>query len=213
MANNDATETLALGLNRLGTALRLLAWHDADRRGLSPTQADILSYLAAQGGRSAPSQIAAALGVSGATVSDSLRALQAKGHISRARAHDDARRITAALTPAGRRAMRAAADAPAPLVRVAESVSTQEQGALLNAVMKAVRILQEEQQISPAAMCVNCVFFQPYRYADPEKPHHCGFVDAPFGEANLQIECPDFEEAPAAERTASWKRFSQKQAR
>jgi hypothetical protein len=42
-------------------------------------------------------------------------------------------------------------------------------------------------------------FFQPYRHPDPDRPHHCAFVDAPFGDGELRLDCPDHDAAPAGQ--------------
>ena len=49
-------------------------------------------------------------------------------------------------------------------------------------------------------MCLTCRFFVSRAHpADPVRPHHCNFVDQPFGDAELRVTCPDHETAdPAA---------------
>jgi hypothetical protein len=41
-------------------------------------------------------------------------------------------------------------------------------------------------------MCATCVFFRPDVHDDPERPHHCAFVDAPFGDRQLRLDCDDY---------------------
>jgi hypothetical protein len=42
-------------------------------------------------------------------------------------------------------------------------------------------------------MCVTCRYFRPHVHSDPERPHHCAFVDAPFGDRALRLDCRDHE--------------------
>jgi hypothetical protein len=57
--------------------------------------------------------------------------------------------------------------------------------------------LQQRGEIPVSRMCPTCRFFRPHVHDDPVRPHHCAFVDAPFGDAQLRIECDDHEDAPA----------------
>ncbi|MCY1144320.1 hypothetical protein OWR29_40535 [Actinoplanes sp. Pm04-4] len=45
-------------------------------------------------------------------------------------------------------------------------------------------------------MCLTCRFFVPEAHPEsPGHPHHCNFVDAAFGDAELRVTCPDHETA------------------
>jgi hypothetical protein len=68
-------------------------------------------------------------------------------------------------------------------------------------------MLQERGAIPVAKMCVTCRYFRPNVHPDPERPHHCAFVDAPFGDRSLRLDCPDQEPAPSKERSRLWKAF------
>jgi len=57
-------------------------------------------------------------------------------------------------------------------------------------------------------MCVNCRYFRPHVYDDPKAPHHCAFVDAAFGPAELRVDCSEFESADDADRDAAWRVFN-----
>lgn len=70
-----------------------------------------------------------------------------------------------------------------------------EAAVFLKALLKVIRQLQERGRISPARMCVTCRYFRPDVHDDPERPHHCAFVDAPFGDRNLRVDCGDHEPA------------------
>jgi hypothetical protein len=70
-----------------------------------------------------------------------------------------------------------------------------------------IRTLQERGRIPVARMCVSCRYFQPFRYPDPDRPHHCAFVDAPFGDGELRLDCPDHAAAPAEQAARTWRTF------
>lgn len=202
---------LAAGLARLSVALRAGQWRLADAHGLTPTQSQALALLAARSGRGAPrvSDIAAQLSISRPTASDALTALERKGLIRRQPDPQDARASGLVLTEAGQAAARAAGDWPAALLEVAAELPPAEQEALLRLVTKLIRGLQLRGAIAPARLCVTCRFFRPYAHpADAAAPHHCAFVDAPFGDRHLRLDCPEQEPLPPAEAEVVWTRFT-----
>jgi hypothetical protein len=70
-----------------------------------------------------------------------------------------------------------------------------------------IRTLQTRGRIPVARMCVSCRFFQPFRHPDGRLPHHCAFVDAPFGDGGLRLDCPDHDAAPAELAARTWAAF------
>jgi hypothetical protein len=70
-----------------------------------------------------------------------------------------------------------------------------------------IRTLQERGEIPVSRMCVTCRFFRPNVHAHPEPPHHCAFVDAPFGDRELRLDCADHEPLPPADSAALWAAF------
>jgi hypothetical protein len=86
-------------------------------------------------------------------------------------------------------------------------LSTAEQATFLRALVAMIRTLQEKGRIPIARMCVSCRFFRPFRHDDPARPHHCAFVDAPFGDAELRLDCADHRTAPADQAARNWQIF------
>jgi hypothetical protein len=50
--------------------------------------------------------------------------------------------------------------------------------------------------------------FRPYAHPDPRAPHHCAFVDAPFGDGQLRVDCPDQTPAEAGQEEENCRRFA-----
>ena len=197
---------LATGLAKLGLALRHEAWKSGAARGLSPTQAQLLVALERAPGRRL-GELAAELGLNEATTSEAVGALVAKKLARKTRARDDGRALCLAPTAAGRREARRARQWPDHFLAALDRLTPEEQGVMLRALTKVIQNLQEEGRIPVARMCASCHFFRPHAHRDPERPHHCAFVDAPFGERELRLECADHEAAPTAERDSAWRRF------
>ncbi|MCL6648129.1 MAG: MarR family transcriptional regulator, partial [Chloroflexi bacterium] len=153
-------------------------------------------------------RFAAALGVTPATASDAVHALARKGLVTKARAANDRRALAVSLTPAGRREAERVAEWPDFLAAAASTLSPEEQAVFLRAMVKLIWRLQQRGEISVARMCLGCVFFQPNRYPDPDRPHHCAFTGAPFGDRALRLDCADYQPAAPAAAEAHWVAFS-----
>jgi DNA-binding MarR family transcriptional regulator len=195
------------GLAKIGIALKQQAWVEAGGRGLTPTQGQVLALLRANPGGLRLGVLAEQLGVTAATTSDSVTALQRKGLVAKEPTAGDGRGVAVVLTPAGSREAAAAAAWPDFLLEAVDELSAAEQATFLRALVAMIRTLQEKGRIPVAHMCVSCRFFQPFRYEDPIRPHHCAFVDAPFGDAELRLDCPDHQTAPADQAAHNWHVF------
>jgi DNA-binding MarR family transcriptional regulator len=189
----DSTEqSILIGLSKVSLALKSQSWQDAGASGVSPTQAQILALLQAKGSEGMRlSEVAAGLAVTPATASDAVRVLDLKGLVLKKRSTADARAISIVLTPQGRKLAERTSCWSDLLLGAVEELSEPEQTVFLGGLTKMIRKLQESGQIPIAKMCVTCRFFQPNLYPDGSKPHHCDFVNAPFGDRDLRIECPD----------------------
>jgi DNA-binding MarR family transcriptional regulator len=195
---------VAVGLSKIGLALRTQAWREAGERGLTPTQGQILGILKGRrGGPCRLQELADALGVSAATTSDAVQALARKRLVARERSREDARSLAVALTARGRREAGLASTWADFLAETVSGLAVAEQAALLRLLTRMILGLQQRRQIPVAAMCVTCRFFRPNVHEGSPRPHHCAFVDAPFGDGALRLECPEHEPAsPGARRGA-----------
>ena len=195
------------GLAKVGLALKHQAWAEAGGRGLTPTQGQVLALLRANPAGLRLGELAGQLGVTAATTSDSVGALHRKGLVAKQPLATDGRAVLVRLTPAGVREAAAAAAWPDFLLEAVGELSVAEQAAFLRGLVTMIRTLQLRGRIPVARMCVSCRFFQPFRHPDGDLPHHCAFVDAPFGDGGLRLDCPDFDAAPAELAARTWEAF------
>jgi DNA-binding MarR family transcriptional regulator len=195
------------GLAKVGLALKHQAWAEAGGRGLTPTQGQVLALLRANPDGLRPGALAAQLGVTAATTSDSVAALHRKGLVDKLPLAGDGRAVLVRLTPEGAREAAAAAAWPDFLLEAVDELSGAEQAAFLRALVTMIRTLQTRGRIPVARMCVSCRFFQPFRHAGGRLPHHCAFVDAPFGDGELRLDCPDHDPATTELAERTWAAF------
>ena len=206
MAKTHTELQIAAALSRLALFLRSAGWQAARAKGLTPTQAEILAHLARRG-PTRGAALAEALGVTPATLSDSAAALVAKGLAERRPDPTDARAMLLHLTTDGATAISDMPEAPMDLLAALGDVPPRDRAALLRGLVTVIRSLQEAHAIPVQRMCVTCRHFRPHAHDDAAAPHHCAFVDAAFGDADLRVDCGDHEEVEKRERARIWARF------
>ncbi|MGE0869462.1 MAG: MarR family winged helix-turn-helix transcriptional regulator [Kofleriaceae bacterium] len=196
---------IAKALHKLGLAMKHQAWMQANEEGLSPTQAQIIGALA-EGGALTVSELAKQLGVTMATVSDSVRVVVAKGFASKKPDPRHPRATLIELTQLGRKLAAKTKTWPEFLSAAVSSLSEPEQQAFNKALLKMIRMMQEAGQIPVSKMCITCTSFRPNVHDGPA-PHHCALVDAPLADHHLRLDCPEHTEAAKPERDANWLAF------
>lgn len=207
--NQDSLpDRVVTGLSKIGLAMKSRPWRRQGQQGVGPLQVQVLTFLRARTNQSATvSTIARELSVKLPTASEVIRTLEQKRLVRRRRTEVDNRVVTVHLTAKGAKASQVVNGWPEILAAATEHLSTQEQVGLLTALVKLIRALQLQGEVSVARMCVSCQHFRPYAHAGTDQPHHCQFIDAPFGDRALRIDCPDYVAAPVSEAQAAWDRF------
>jgi DNA-binding MarR family transcriptional regulator len=196
------------GLAKVGLATRHHAWREAEGQGLTPTQGQVLAFLRHRPEAARLSTLAEVLAVTPATASQAVDALTRKGLAAKARASDDARALAITLTEAGRREADRVAGWSDFLLAAVDTLTPAEQTVFLGALVKMIRTLQERGEIPISRMCVTCRFFRPKVHPDPDQPHHCAFVDAPFGDRHLRLDCADHDPAPPEQARQAWEAYA-----
>ena len=187
---------------------RIDDWNRAKATGLNPTQLAILGLLAGRGADGlAVKEIAAHLGVSQPTTTDSLNALERKGCVAKHPEAADKRAVRVVLTAGGHAAIAQTSRKDSLAGQALAALDVGEREDLLLMLIKMIRHLQETDAIPVQRMCVSCRYFAPFVHADAARPHHCKFVDAAFGQHELRIDCRDHSEADPSSRAATWDAF------
>jgi len=203
------TSQVVAGLERIGLAMKSRTWRREGRSGLGPLQRQVLAVLQSHPKHVAQvSQIAEELAVRLPTASEAVATLERKRLVRRRRSKRDGRVVTVELSAKGLRACAGSPHNPGALVTATATLSSREQASMLTALMKLIKSLQDQGEISVARMCVSCRYFRPNRYDDPAQPHHCDYVNAPLGEMTLRLNCPEHEAAPQEQADAAWTAFS-----
>src|SRR6185503_21043649 len=120
-------QALAGALRRLAQLAHSVAWDQWAAQRLTPTQRRILEFLGSRHENLTLSAVARELGVTPATASDSVAALEAKGLIRKRRSLVDGRALALMLTTEGRDSVTELAALPDPLQAAFGSLSGGEQ--------------------------------------------------------------------------------------
>lgn len=183
---------LADGLTRLAAVARQLDWQEAATAGLSPTQADILRFVASRPEGARLTATAAHVGVRKATASDAVTTLEHKELLRKYADASDARAVTLKVTSTGHEIAQSWPRSFAPVVA---GLTQAEQEVLHGLVIKMIRQLQQRQLIAPQRTCVSCRHFRENVAPGTSSPHFCAFVGAPMGERHLRVDCAEYESA------------------
>jgi DNA-binding MarR family transcriptional regulator len=201
-------QALASALRRLAQLAHTMSWDQWAAQRLTPTQRRILEFLGSRHENITLSAGARELGVTPATASDSVAALEAKGLVRKRRSHTDVRALALMLTTDGRRSVTELASLPDPLQAAFGGLTDDEQSVFYRSAMKMIRELQETGALPPSRMCVRCRYFDPFRYQQSSTPHHCHLIGAPLADRHLRMDCPEHELADEKTQAALWTRFS-----
>jgi DNA-binding MarR family transcriptional regulator len=193
------------GLARMAMVGRVDDWSRAKAASLNPTQLAILTLLDGRKDGMGVKDIAAHLGVSQPTATDSILSLEKKGLVVKQTSPADKRAVSIMITPDGVAALGHEGSDLAE--RAVSSLDPTEQEDLLLALIKMIRHLQEQNAIPVQRMCVTCRYFGPFAHPGSDQPHHCHLVDAAFGQRALRVDCREHEQADPPSRAATWEAF------
>ena len=192
---------------RVATVMRIDDWERAKQAGINPTQLAILELLEGREGGLGVKEIAAHLGVSQPTATDSITALARKGAVEKRAVAGDGRAVAILLTSEGKALLATDAASSGATGQAVDALGAVEQEQLLLSLIRMIREFQEAGAIPIQRMCTSCRYFAPFAHPGAARPHHCRFVDAAFGQRELRIDCRDHQTADPASRAATWEAF------
>ncbi len=223
MVAGDPASTITDALERLGQLQRVLLQEVSTAEGLSPIQVRILGLGATAAVR--PSELASRLGVTRATVTDAVRALESKGLVAVAPDPRDGRCRLLKVTAAGHAVAGRVASWGTPVTRHLAALPSGDQGSVLAGLLRLLAGLQADGLVPRARMCLTCRFFRPHAgsgvstgsgvspgsgvsagvaapalpastgSATPRGVAHCALVGADLPDTALRLDCPEHQAA------------------
>lgn len=164
----------------------------AQDHGLPPAHRQVMLLLGRRDREFRLSDLAADLGSTVAATMAIISPLIAEGLVEMRPAPSYAARdMRIAATDRGLATTPAPANWAEKLLDEVEDLPDGQQQKLLRLVTAKIGLLQQQGSIPVTQMCLSCRFFEGHRHPGTENPHHCWFVDAPFGYRQLRLHCPD----------------------
>ncbi|MCB2130579.1 MAG: winged helix-turn-helix transcriptional regulator [Rhodobacteraceae bacterium] len=200
------TDQIVFGFGRIAALLRAGQWQAGSGADLNPAQAEILTRIARRPMR--PGELAAHMAVSPASLSDSVSSLVGKGLAERQPDAEDGRARLVVATEDGKTLAATLPAAPAGFQAALDALPEPDRARLLRTLIHLIRELQLARAIPVQRMCGTCRHFRPHTHDDAARPHHCAFVNAAFGDADLRLDCDDHDEVPEEEAAAIWRRLT-----
>jgi DNA-binding MarR family transcriptional regulator len=99
--------------------------------------------------------------------------------------------VRVGLTAAGRAAIPRLSNWAGALLGEIAHLDEQTQREVLRHVAEQITRLQREGRIPVTRICVTCRYFEGYADPGAAAPHHCWYLDVPFGYRQLRLRCPD----------------------
>lgn len=161
--------------------------------GLNPAQWEALRYVARANRMScSPGALADFMGSTKGTVSQTLKALEAKGLVERNRKDDDRRAVMITLTDTGR----ALLDRD-PLGTISDALapcSEQEQAGLVAGMERLLAAVQAQKGIPEFGPCLECCHYKPETCSETNSVGcRCGVSGELFNALEIGSICVDFE--------------------
>lgn len=197
-------ERVVVLVERIASVLRAEAWRAAAAEGLTPTQAELLTLLAARAPGRRLGWLAQQLSITPATASDAVTTLVAKGWVKKSPAADDARAVALAPTRAGRALARRLAKSAGMVRAGAAALPASVQEQLLAGLLTWVGELQRNEAFPALRTCVTCEHFEPHAHPDAAAPHHCHLVGAALPATMLRVDCAEHQPAAPALQRQRW---------
>lgn len=190
----DLNRKIAVGFERIALVLKTLSWNESKVSGLSPIQIQFMTALTYESNSEwTVTALATRFHLTPATVSDALTALEKKHLVERRRSAEDRRTVFVSLTTEGKRLARKLSRWLNTLEEHVGGLAEEDKPVLLKSLLLLVAAFQEKGLITINRMCISCTYFRPNIHVHARKPHHCAYIDKPLGNADLRIDCPDFE--------------------
>jgi DNA-binding MarR family transcriptional regulator len=190
--------TIVAAIDRLARGRRVFRQAVAFEHGLTPLQTEILATIAA-GPPPEPlvGLLARELGVTQPTVTDAVRALEAKGLLQRRTDKVDRRRSVLVLTVYGSTMAERVARADRLIVEAIADAPQAEQEAAIEVLLDLIAHLVDAGVIDIVRTCTTCQYHERV-----DGRHRCSLLDADLVPATLRLNCPDHRRSARPEAQA-----------
>lgn len=187
---SHSTESkIIASLERISQAFRVLLWNESKEFALSPIQVQVLIFLLHHSEEKRKvSYLAAEFNMTKATISDTVKALDQKGLITKEYEQHDTRSYVIHLSEEGERIAGQTSLFTRELQVPIERLDADDKENLLLSLIGVIRHLNKAGIITIQRMCFTCAHYRPDHNG---ATHFCRLLNQPLDGADLRVDCPE----------------------
>lgn len=183
------TSKIVVSLERISEAFKSLLWEYAKNIGLSPTQIQILIFVAYHKDELCTvSHLAHEFNITKATISDAVKALNKKELINKEYSQLDSRSYTISLSNKGKEVVVKTDDFANPISTEVDKINTIELEILHKSLIKVIYNLNKTGILTVQRTCFACRF-----YKKDGKKHFCSLLNTVLLDKEIRVDCDEFE--------------------
>ena len=184
---DDAGASIVWQLERLSRLVRASEHED----GLNPAQWEALRYLArANRFSNSPGALTRYLGATKGTISQTVKALERKGHVMKTERPGEKRSIVLSLTEKGHEAL--VRDPWARLADGADAIGGKTRRRMVKGLRELLNAELVRGEHPTFGVCATCRYFREKgRSGDPAGPHLCMLMEEPLSKAESRQICSE----------------------
>jgi len=176
-------------LERISQAFRVLLWNESKEYSLSPIQVQVLIFLLYHSEEKRKvSYLATEFNMTRATISDTVKALDQKGLITKEHDPYDTRSYVIHLSEKGERIAEETSLFTQELQVPIEQLNANDKENLLLSLIGVIRHLNKAGIITLQRMCFTCAHYRPDHQG---ATHFCQLLNQPLGGSELRVDCPE----------------------
>ncbi len=181
---------IVVALERVAEVFRVSLWEAGKEHGLSPLQIQLLIFLNFHAAEQCKvSYLAQEFNLSKPTISEAVRTLLKKKLIRKETEPADTRSYTIHLTAGGKELAEQTASFANGMIPAFDSWSEKRKSTFYRDLLQLIAQLQKLGFISIQRSCLRCRFFE-----QGKAGYFCKLLKMPLQEADLRVDCPEFEE-------------------
>lgn len=185
----DLTAKIAVGLQRISEAFKVLLWEKAKEFGLSPIQIQILIFVAYHKEEFCNvSYLAKEFNVTKPTVSDAVKALDKKGMIIKDFSNPDSRSYSILLSTQGKSVVQNTENFITPIKKYLGDLDDTHLEKLFASITSVISQLQQNKILTVQRNCFACKYYTKHGNQD-----HCNLLQKDLKNKDIRLDCAEFE--------------------
>lgn len=188
----DLASKIVVGLERISQVFKVLLWEHAKSLGLSPTQIQIMVFLANHKPEYCTvSYLAKEFNITKPTVSDAIKVLEKKQLIGKDFSSSDNRSYTVFLSDEGKAIVLQTEKFANPIRNQVDKLDLESLNQLYKSISQVIYGLNSSGLLTVQRMCFSCKF-----HRESKDGHFCNYLNRKLHYSDMRLDCSEFEDLP-----------------